>query len=157
MGRNPPNIVGSRSPTARSSILRSPSAVRILVPLRKQLLLPPPLPPPPVVGTLTQMSLNGHGAHICLAAAAWTVPSTAGTAIAPIIIMLRRVRCIPAFEFSNALVMVPPPSFGNLRSLYPVAPFVTSNLQERVEIPMRGASLSHEGARLTIARAPAPP
>jgi hypothetical protein len=37
MGRMPPNTVGIMSPTLRSSILRSPDAVEIRVPFRKQL------------------------------------------------------------------------------------------------------------------------
>src|ERR1700679_2369509 len=111
-------MVGSRSPTARSSILSSPSVVRILVPLRKQLLLPPPLPPPPLVGTLKQTSLSGHGRHTCPAAAAWTVPSTAGTAIAPIFMMLRRVRCVPELEFPNSLVMSVPQRLGSSNTVY---------------------------------------
>src|SRR5262249_39907450 len=36
MGHIPPKTVGSKSPTARSSIFLSPSAVRIVVPFRKQ-------------------------------------------------------------------------------------------------------------------------
>ena len=35
MAHVPPNAVGSKSPTAKSSIFRSPAAVRIVVPLRK--------------------------------------------------------------------------------------------------------------------------
>src|SRR3984957_13909093 len=36
MGRSPPNIVGSKSPIARSSIFLSPLTVLIVVPFRKQ-------------------------------------------------------------------------------------------------------------------------
>src|ERR1700730_7906950 len=39
MGQIPPNTVGSKSPTARSSIFLSPSAGRIVGPFRKRLLL----------------------------------------------------------------------------------------------------------------------
>src|ERR1700679_1238710 len=40
MGRSPPNFVGSRSPTARSSIFLSPLTVLIVVPFGKQFAFP---------------------------------------------------------------------------------------------------------------------
>src|ERR1700722_13373144 len=71
MGRNPPNIVGNKSPIARSSILRSPSAVRIFVPFKKQL----------------DLHRAGGQANAVVVLAKTTDPK-----MAPIAIMLRRGR-----------------------------------------------------------------
>src|ERR1700730_8052747 len=70
-GRSPPNLVGSKSPILRSSTLRSPSAVRIFVPFKKQL----------------DLHRAGGQANAVVVLARTTDPK-----MAPIAIMLRRVR-----------------------------------------------------------------
>src|ERR1700729_562097 len=94
MGRSPPNLVRSKSPTARSSILRSPSAVSIFVPLRKQLAL---------------QRAGGQANAAVLA-------RTTDPKIAPILTMFRRVRRAVSPESSRSAVKIVVPLFHlNLR------------------------------------------
>src|ERR1700722_11434810 len=98
MGRNPPNIVGSKSPIARSSILRSPSAVRIFVPFRKQFA---PLPPLPLPLPLLPLPLPPNAFRVVARDTA-AADANMGAAFT----MLRRVRCAP--RFSRLFVMFVP-------------------------------------------------
>src|ERR1700727_1680461 len=99
MGRSPPNSVGSRSPTARSSIFLSPLTVLIVVPFRKQLAFPFAQPFPTGL-SFPQFAEAGFVFE--------TLPRAANATIAPIFTRLRRVRCVPEAKFSNSLVMVLP-------------------------------------------------
>src|ERR1700751_894523 len=86
-GLSPPNIVGSKSPIARSSIARSPSAVRILVPFRKQL----------------NVQRAGGQADAAVVLARTTTPKTA-----PIAMRFLRVRReARSVSFSSAVKVVP--------------------------------------------------
>src|SRR5271155_1617220 len=106
MGQTPPKTVGSKSPTARSSIFRSPSAVRIVVPFRKQLgsdgpaqpsaWLPRCLPPP-------KRSTNHEKGP---ASAGVVLAIIADAAMAPILARLRREVWRPASEFSKGVILV---------------------------------------------------
>src|SRR3984957_8021843 len=89
MGRSPPYLVRSKSPTARSSILRSPSAVSIFVPLRKQLAL---------------QRAGGQANAAVLA-------RTTDPKIAPILTMFRRVRRAVSPESSRSAVKIVVPLF----------------------------------------------
>src|SRR5207342_989048 len=115
MGRSPPNIVGSISPTTRSSILRSPLAVRIIVPFRKQLLEQRF----PTGVSFPQFAEAGSVFD--------TLPTAANARIAPTFIVLRRVRCIPEFEFRTSLVIVRSRGEGSPSTVYSFAQRVTMN------------------------------
>src|ERR1700689_4779475 len=86
-GPTPPNFVGSKSPTLRSSILRSPSAVSIFVPFRKQ------------AGVGQLLSLGEQ-------AVAAVFARTTEPKITPIRMMLRRVRREVWPESSRSAVKV---------------------------------------------------
>src|ERR1700733_13483696 len=89
-GRNPPNIVGSRSPTARSSIFLSPLTVLIVVPFRKQLVAFPFAQPfPTSLPFFPQFAEAGSVFD--------RLPSAANARIAPIFMVLRRGRWGPRF------------------------------------------------------------
>src|SRR5258708_231413 len=91
MGRRPPNIVGSRSPTARSSIFLSPLTVLIVVPFRKQLVASPFAQPfPTSLPLLPQFAEAGSVFD--------TFWRATNDRIAPIFTMLRRVRCAPELK-----------------------------------------------------------
>src|SRR5215469_13677586 len=102
MAHVPPKTVGSKSPTAKSSIFLSPSAVRIVVPFRKQglsLFWPGPwfgFWPGPWFG-LGLAAVAGLGV-VNLAKAA--VP-----AIAPTFMRLRRDLRISVGTFSRAVIL----------------------------------------------------
>src|SRR5580692_9274497 len=105
MGRKPPNIVGSNSPIARSSIFLSPLTVLIVVPFRKQLVAFPFAQPfPTSLPFFPQFAEAGSVFD--------RLPSAANARIAPIFMVLRRVRWVPEFEFPNSLVIVRSPRLG---------------------------------------------
>ena len=88
-------------------MLRSPPAVRIFVPLRKQLLLFPPFPlPVPIGGHCTPKRPKIPQTRP--AEAEFTVTNVAGTAIAPIFMILRRVRCVPESDFPTSTAIIFP-------------------------------------------------
>ena len=99
MGRSPPNIVGSKSPIARSSIFVSPLPVLIVVPFRKQLVAFPFAQPFPTALPLFPQFAEAGSVFDML-------PSAANARIAPIFMVLRRVRCIPRFKSSASRIIV---------------------------------------------------
>src|ERR1700757_4026287 len=96
MGHAPPNTVGSRSPTAKSSIFLSPSVVRIVVPFIKH--CGPDLGPGPGPGL-------GPGPGPGPGTKSWALANLAKiahAAITPIFVILRRDFQIPVGAFSRS-------------------------------------------------------
>src|SRR6516225_1481977 len=98
MAHVPPKTVGSKSPTAKSSIFRSPAAVRIVVPFRKQ-------------GSLFWPGPGGFwpgpggfwpGAACAGVLSAVKLAKIADPPIAPTFMRLRRDLRIPVETFSRA-------------------------------------------------------
>src|SRR5271166_5178795 len=95
MAHVPPKTVGSKSPTAKSSIFRSPAAVRIVVPFRKH-------------GRRATGVGAAVGATVVVCAdvglGAVKLAKIADPPIAPIFMRLRRDRRIPLGTFSRAVM-----------------------------------------------------
>ena len=97
MAHVPPKTVGSKSPTVKSSIFRSPAAVRIVVPFRKH-------------GRATGVGLAVVAAVVCadVGLGAVKLAKIADPPIAPILMRFRRDRRIPVGTFSRAVMFAYP-------------------------------------------------
>src|SRR6266852_711047 len=110
MGHIPPKTVGSKSPTAKSSIFLSPSAVRIFVPFRKHFLCS--------LSSLFRLSLFWLSSLLWLFCAAAglvfvKLAKSADAPIAPTFMRLRRDLWKPVYGLFRSGILLPPVLLGS--------------------------------------------